>query len=84
MSKSKLYIETTNGRSEAEVIGTEAEILFNWTALTNIVCQKLHLAPTQLALMLPGMLDTFTRSALKQAMEIDVAAIRRAGREGQP
>lgn len=81
--KSKLYIETTNNRSEAEISGTPAEIMFNWAALTNQICQKLHLHPAQLSLMLPGLLGSYQHT-LRQAVEVDLVAVRNQGKGNQP
>lgn len=81
--KSKLYIETDHGQSEAEIVGTPSEIMFNWSALTNQICLKLNLSPTQLAFMLPGMLGTCQR-ILRESVEVDLAAARGQKKEGQP
>lgn len=81
---SKLYFETKGLSSRAEVLGTTEEILFNWALLTNIVCQKVGLTPTVLSAMMPGMVDTITRTAVRNAMEIDLSALRGTWREGQP
>ena len=81
--KSKLYIETSHEKSEAEIVGTPSEIMFNWSALTNQICLKLNLSPAQLAFMLPGLLGTYQR-ALREAVEFDCAAVRNRRKEGQP
>ena len=81
--KSKLYIKTDHGRSEAEISGTPAEIMFNWSALTNQICLKFNLSPAQLALMLPGLLGTYRRT-LRESVEFDLAAARGQKKEGQP
>ena len=81
--KSKLYIETDHKRSEAEIVGTPSEIMFNWAALTNQICLKLNLPPTQLALMLPGLLGSYQRT-LREAVEFDLAAARNQRKGGQP
>ena len=81
--KSKLYIETEHGKSEAEMSGTPAEIMFNWAALTNQICQKLNLSPTHLALMLPGLLGSYQRT-IREAVEVDLTAVRNQRKEGQP
>ena len=81
--KSKLYIEMEHGKAEAEMIGTPAEIMFNWAALTNQICQKLNISPTHLALMLPGLLGSYQRT-LREAVEFDCAAARNRRKEGQP
>lgn len=81
--ESKLYIKTTNSQSEAEISGTQAEIMFNWAALTNQICRKLHLHPAQLSLMLPGLLGNYQHT-IRQAVEVDLTAVRNRQREGQP
>lgn len=81
--KSKLYIETNHEKSEAEIVGTPSEIMFNWSALTNQICLKLNLSPAQLALMLPGLLGTYRRT-LRESVEFDLAAARGQKKEGQP
>ncbi len=81
--KSKLYIETSHGQSNAEIVGTPSEIMFNWSALTNQICLKLNLSPTQLAFMLPGLLGTYQRT-LRESVEVDLAAVRGQKKEGQP
>ena len=81
--KSKLYIETDKGRSEAEIAGTPAEIMFNWAALTNQIGLKLHLDPMQLAFMLPGLIASYQRT-LRESVEFDLAAARGQKKEGQP
>ena len=81
--KSKLYIEMEHGKAEAEMIGTPAEIMFNWAALTNQICQKLNISPTHLALMLPGLLGSYQRT-LRQTTEVDLTAVRSWRKEEQP
>lgn len=81
--KSKLYIETEHGKSEAEMSGTPAEIMFNWAALTNQICLKLSLSPMQLAFTLPGLLGNYQRT-LREAVEVDLTAVRSQRKEGQP
>jgi len=73
---SKLWIETNGEQANAEICGTPAEIMFNWAALTNQICLKLHLSPTQLAFMLPGLLGRYQRT-LRQATEFDFTALRK-------
>ena len=81
--KSKLYIETDHGQSQAEIVGTPSEIMFNWSALTNQICLKLNLSQTHLAFMLPGLLGTYQRT-LRESVEVDLAAVRGQKKEGQP
>lgn len=81
--KSKLYIETTSTQSNAEITGTPAEIMFNWAALTNQICRKLNLHPAQLSLMLPGLLGSYQHT-LRQTVEVDLSAVRKRSKEGQP
>lgn len=81
--KSKLYIETVNGRSEAEIAGTPAEIMFNWAALTNQIGLKLHLTPIQLAFMLPDLIANYKRT-IRETVEFDAAAVRHKQNGGQP
>lgn len=81
--KSKLHIETANGRSEAEIAGTPAEIMFNWAALTNQIGLKLHLDPMQLSFMLPGLIASYQRT-LREAVEFDISAVRHHQKGGQP
>ena len=81
--KSKLYIVTDHGQSQAEIVGTPSEIMFNWSALTNQICLKLNLPPTQLAFMLPGLLGTY-RGTLRQTTEVDLTAVRSWRKEEQP
>lgn len=81
--KSKLYIETDKRRSEAEITGTPTEIMFNWVALTNQICQKLHLHPAQLSYMLPGLLGNYQHT-IREAVEFDLSAVRHQQKGGQP
>ena len=81
--KSKLYIEKEGDRANAEIVGTPAEIMFNWAALTNQIGLKLHLDPMQLAFMLPGLIASYQRT-LRNAVEVDLTAMRQQQREGQP
>ena len=81
--KSKLYIETDHGQSQAEIVGTPSEIMFNWSALTNQICLKLNLSPMQLAFTLPGLLGNYQRT-LREAVEVDLTAVRNQRKEGQP
>ena len=81
--KSKLYIETDKGRSEAEIAGTPAEIMFNWAALTNQIGLKLLLDPMQLAFMLPGLIASYQRT-LREAVEFDLSTVRHQQKGGQP
>lgn len=36
-----LLIRTAGDQSEVEVSGTRMDIIFNWTALTNQICQTI-------------------------------------------
>ena len=43
-----LLIRTVGDQSEVEVSGTRMDIIFNWTALTNQICQTIGVPPIAL------------------------------------
>lgn len=81
--RSKLYIETGECQSKVQVMGRPEDILFNWLALSHTICQKLHLTPPQLTHLLLVTGSDFGK-IIKGGLEIDLAAMQRAGMEGQP
>ena len=48
-----LLISTIGNRSNVEISGTKADILFNWTALPHQICKTAGIPPIALAAMLP-------------------------------
>ena len=48
-----LLIRTVGDQSEVEVSGTRMDIIFNWTALTNQICQTIGAPPIALAAITP-------------------------------
>ena len=59
-----LLIRTAGDQSEVEVSGTRMDIIFNWTALTNQICQTIGVPPIALAAMMTGLISDYKRNAL--------------------
>ena len=66
-----LLIRTAGDQSEVEVSGTRMDIIFNWTALTNHICQTIGAPPIALAAMLPGLISDYQRNALKYEIKME-------------
>lgn len=66
-----LLIRTAGDQSSVEVSGTRMDIIFNWTALTNQICQTIGAAPIVLAAMLPGLISDYQRNALKCEIKME-------------
>ena len=66
-----LLIRTAGDQSEVEVSGTRMDIIFNWTALTNQICQTIGLPPIVLAAMLPGLISDYQRNVLKCEIKME-------------
>lgn len=66
-----LLIKTAGAQSEVEVSGTRMDIIFNWTALTNQICQTIGVPPIALAAMLPGLISDYKRNALKCEIKME-------------
>ena len=70
-----LLIRTVGNQSEVEVSGTRMDIIFNWTALTNQICQTIGAPPTALAAMLPRLSSDYQHNALKCEIKMEGKAV---------
>ncbi len=68
----------TNVRGGTLLIRTAGDqsmdIIFNWTALTNQICQTIGAPPIALAAMLPGLISDYQRNALKYEIKMGGSA----------
>ena len=66
-----LLIRTVGDQSEVEVSGTRMDIIFNWTAQTNQICQTIGAPPIALTVMLPGLISDYQRNTLKCEIKME-------------
>ncbi|MCI8538275.1 MAG: hypothetical protein HFF18_06375 [Oscillospiraceae bacterium] len=66
-----LLIRTAGEQSNVEISGTRTDIIFNWTALTNQICQTIGLSPLALAVMMPEMISDYRRNAIKCEIKME-------------
>ena len=66
-----LLIRTSGDRSNVEISGTKADILFNWTALTHQICKTAGIPPIALAAMLPQLVSDYQQHSLKDEVRME-------------
>lgn len=66
-----LLISTIGNRSNVEISGTNWDILFNWTALTNKICKVIGIPPIDLAAMLPQLVSYYQHNDFKSEVRTE-------------
>lgn len=80
-----LSIKTTGDKSEVTIEGTPVDAIFNWTALTNQICETYKIPAVFFAANLLPWLQEYRSKDLKESIAVNMKDIRRSqGGGGKP
>ena len=70
--QSTLGITTNSEGAKMNIIGSQKDMVFNWTAITSQVCRELGIPAILLAASLPQMVADYDRLFLKEVTRVSV------------